>query len=159
MAKLEQGLLKSRPKSESTSSSATTTSTVRVENEKFQKPIEDIEPTESVRKKHHHKHCQKHRHHQNKSRSCSACHHHHHHCHHNHHHHNHKTKAKRREELLKEIKEGKLELVKKKPVLVRTFSVWLFCGLWWWCGGGKVWILRKWKIYLISSGSLACLYK
>ncbi|KAL5278646.1 hypothetical protein ACFFRR_003341 [Megaselia abdita] len=126
MAKLEQGLLKRPRTDKSSTSSESTTSTVHIESEKLSKPLKPTDEVEdSVRKKHHHKHCHqkcKHKHHKNKSRS-STCRHHHHHCHHNNHHHNHKTKAKRREELLKEIKEGKLELPQKKKPLSRTFSL------------------------------------
>lgn len=150
MAKLEQGILKTDKSSNS--STTTTTSTIHVEFEK--KPPKPVvvaaavvadyeeETPDSVRKKH--KHCRKHKHHKSKSRSSTCHHHHHHHCHHNH---NHKTKARRRSELLKEIKEGKLELPKKKP-LIRTFSLWYL--MW------KVWMLMT-EVLFIRIKSWTCL--
>lgn len=119
MAKLEQGFMNraKSDKSSTASSDTTTTSIVHIEVEKPErrKPIE-IEVEDSVSRRHHHKHChQKHKHRKCRPR-CSVCHHHH------HNHQNHKTKAKRREELLMEIREGKLVLPKKKTLL-RTFSV------------------------------------
>lgn len=122
LAKLEQGVLKRPTRTDkygSSASSETTISTVHVERERPQRPEKPLKPvnekedrSDSVKKKHHYKHChKKHKHHKKKS-SC--------HCHHNHHH---RAKARRREELLKEIKEGKLELPKKKKPLARTFSL------------------------------------